>query len=180
MKNTTQQVLESLAKEPKSTRSLILEIEELGDRKEASLFMNGLARENLILKQGNGYWRLREAGKVKLNAVEQDKMDKATDYVNGLKAHQMSQSDTVEVAIPKVEPGTICKMNKPIPPILQETSKPWSSVESLKESIPEGASLVIESDGVFMCFAGRKFNVNQDGDIEALFRTASLYSGEVA
>lgn len=51
------QVIESLADAPKSTKALMDQFADLGDRPEASAFLGGMFRDALIRKQSNSYWK---------------------------------------------------------------------------------------------------------------------------
>lgn len=55
-------VIESLADAPKSTKALMDQFADLGDRPEASAFLGGMYRDALIRKQSNSYWKATTKG----------------------------------------------------------------------------------------------------------------------
>lgn len=56
------QIINSVADEPNSTKALMGQFLDLGDRKEASLFLGAMFRDGLIRKQSNSYWKATTRG----------------------------------------------------------------------------------------------------------------------
>lgn len=165
-------VLKSLNKEWASSRSLIQNNIELHDRNATSLLLNLMKTDGLIKKSSNGYWRIMPEGKAYLeqnesdssSTVEIDLSDDGKEEVGG------SMSDP-EPDSERAEPVVIEEQNI--------NSDVWSTISQVMQQVPENTSLVIENDSAYIVFAKSQFKLKQPGDIEAVLRAASLYTGEL-
>lgn len=161
-----EKIIESLNDEPKSTRGLMRDVVDLVDRAETSLLLHEMSKRKLIWKQSNGYWKV---------CAETTQPAKEVEPV------EESSIEDIPVFTKRTGPA-ITPIEKPIvtEPKPQPKGNAWEVIKDIEQIIPDGVRLSIESGAIIVEFAGRLFRASEDGDIEALFRVATLRTDKAA
>ena len=189
-------ILNALNGEDKSTRKLTLTVPELHDRSATSLLLGLMRNEGLISKQSNGYWHVTEEGK---GYLEQQVIELVAEDILDSEPELESQAESEEIELEAVadEPdesvyATVEETLEYTPTlkldqVFQELSSEdqplpsaWGVISSLQDLMPVNAKLVIEGGSAYAVFAGSRFKLGKEGDIEALIRMAACYEGEAA
>lgn len=100
------------------------------------------------------------------------------------------RTEVVDVPAGKIG-GGVAFPNDVLPNALQipeHQSEPASAepgsagiFEALRSvAVPEGASLILQREGVFVNFGGDQYSIERSGDIEAVFRAVELHAGAVS
>lgn len=183
-------ILNALNGEDKSTRKLTLTVPELHDRSATSLLLGLMRNDGLISKQSNGYWHVTEKGKAYLEQRGGQPIAEATPDAEPEEIELKEVADepdepvyaTVEEALEytpalKLKRGYVLQEGSPED---QPLPSAWGVISSLQHQMPVNAKLVIEGGSAYAVFAGSRFKLGKEGDIEALIRMAACYEGEAA
>jgi hypothetical protein len=190
-------ILNALNGEDKSTRKLTLTVPELHDRSATSLLLGLMRNDGLISKQSNGYWHVTEKGKAYLEQHGGQPTTEATpDAEPELETKPAEPEEielkevadepdepvyaTVEEALEYTPALKLDQVFQELSPEDQPLPSAWGVISSLQHQMPVNAKLVIEGGSAYAVFAGSRFKLGKEGDIEALIRMAACYEGEAA
>lgn len=156
-----------------STKQIAPHFPEFEDRKSLSAFLGNLNREGLIAKNNPGQWSLTSIGR---SALED----------SGYPFHCL-----IDGAVPVKAKDDI---SEPVTVVadweqaIRDTSRkaendamsPFDMARQLQHEIPNGSSLVIEADEVFLAWRGARFSIQKPEDLQAFKAIQEAYIGEVA
>jgi predicted transcriptional regulator len=165
-------VLGAIKEAERSTKAMMEAFPEWSDRAFASKILGNMRNSGLIHKRSNGYWALTKKGRERLEGV------------SGL-----GTKDEAPEQIPVNEP-----VNEKVTVVadweqaIRDTSRkaendamsPFDMARQLQHEIPNGSSLVIEADEVFLAWRGARFAIQKPEDLQAFKAIQEAYVGEVA
>lgn len=151
-----------------STKQIGEHFPEFEDRKALSVFLGNLNREELIVKNNPNRWALTRVGRAVL-----DKSGAPLDQ----KADDISEKVTV---VSDWEQGIRDTSRKAKSDERADPANAFDMARRLQHEIPNGSSLVIESDEVFLAWRGARFAIQKPEDLQAFKAIQEAYIGEVA
>lgn len=169
-------VLGALKEAERSTKALMEAFPDWSDRAFASGFLGNMRSAGLIHKRSNGYWALTQKGRERLEGVSD----------LGKQAEEPEQIPVEEPVNEKVT--VVSDWEQTIRDTSRKTesdakAEPVSAFDMarrLQHEIPNGSSLVIEADEVFLAWRGARFAIQKPGDLQAFKAIQEAYVGEVA
>lgn len=169
-------VLGVIKEAERSTKALMEAFPDWSDRAFASGFLGNMRSAGLIHKRSNGYWALTQKGREMLEGVSDlGKKDEAPepipvkDPVNEKVTVVSDWEQTIRDTSRKAESdATVAQLNS------------WEMARRLQHEIPNGSSLVIEADEVFLAWRGARFAIQKPEDLQAFKAIQEAYVGEVA
>lgn len=165
-------VLGAIKEAERSTKALMDVFPEWTDRAFASTRLGNMCSSGLIKKRSNGYWALTKKGLERLDGVSD----------LGRKTEEPEQ---IPVKDPECEKVTVVSDWEQT---IRDTSRkaendamsPFDMARQLQHEIPNGSSLVIEADEVFLAWRGARFAIQKPEDLQAFKAIQEAYVGEVA
>lgn len=165
-------VLGAIKEAERSTKAMMEAFPEWSDRAFASKILGNMRNSGLIHKRSNGYWALTSKGKERLEGVSD----------LGQKTEEPEQ---IPVRDPECEKVTVVSDWEQT---IRDTSRkaendvmsPFDMARQLQHEIPNGSSLVIEADEVFLAWRGARFGIQKPEDLQAFKAIQEAYIGEVA
>ncbi|KAE8545386.1 hypothetical protein [Marinobacter nauticus] len=169
-------VLGVIKEAERSTKALMEAFPNWSDRAFASGFLGNMRSAGLIHKRSNGYWALTQKGRERLEGVSDlGKKDEAPEQipvkepVNEKVTVVSDWEQTIRDTSRKAESdATVAQLNS------------WEMARRLQHEIPNGSSLVIEADEVFLAWRGARFAIQKPEDLQAFKAIQEAYVGEVA
>jgi len=169
-------VLGVIKEAERSTKALMEAFPNWSDRAFASGFLGNMRSAGLIHKRSNGYWALTQKGRERLEGVSGlGKKDEAPEQipvkepVNEKVTVVSDWEQTIRDTSRKAESdATVTQLNS------------WEMARRLQHEIPNGSSLVIEADEVFLAWRGARFAIQKPEDLQAFKAIQEAYVGEVA
>lgn len=171
-------ILRSLKEEWKSTKGLVTENVDLADRVETSLLLHELREDEFIKKASNGYWQLTTKGKSYLASHDGEPEEETIKTTEELLAEEL-ESETPTLS-GKVVDGPAPMQDAQRELVEEPKQSQWSLISGFMEELPEQASLVVGKGGASIVVDGSEFQLEREGDVEAVIRAAELYAGKVA
>lgn len=169
-------VLGALKEAERSTKALMEAFPNWSDRAFASGFLGNMRSAGLIHKRSNGYWALTQKGRERLEGVSDlGKKDAAPDPA--------ATEDPAEEKVTVVsdwEQGIRDTSRKAESDATPAQLNSWEMARRLQHEIPNGSSLVIEADEVFLAWRGARFAIQKPEDLQAFKAIQEAYVGEVA
>lgn len=144
-----------------STKAIMEAFPEWSDRAFASKFLGNMRSTGLISKRTNGYWTLTKKGRQRLE-------------VSAVAVSEPAKKPDEPEPVKEVVPANTAAN--------ESASEPSSFdlVRQLQHAIPNGGTLVIEADEVFLVWRGAQFSIQTQQDMRALSVLSEAYVGEVA
>ncbi len=172
-------VLASIKKSERSTAAMMREFPEWVERQDASKFLGNMFKNGLIQKRSNGYWALTDKGRKRLESVSdlgkaEEQSAPAPDLAQPIDTAMRDMSQPVESG-PADPTKAVAAEIKP-----DRSMSPWDMARRLQLEIPNGSSLVIEADEVFLAWRGARFAIQTPEDLQAFRAIQDAYIGEVA
>lgn len=169
-------VLGAIKEAERSTKALMDVFPEWTDRAFASTRLGNMCSSGLIKKRSNGYWALTKKGLERLDGVsdlgrkteEPEQIpvkDPECEKVTVVSDWEQTIRDTSRKA---ESDATVTQLNS------------WEMARQLQHEIPNGSSLVIEADEVFLAWRGARFAIQKPEDLQAFKAIQEAYVGEVA
>ncbi|WP_417315640.1 hypothetical protein [Cycloclasticus pugetii] len=139
------------------TKFLAERFREFETRKELSAFLGNMNREGLIVKSNPAMWSLTSKGR--------DVLDNSGYPLHG---------------VPKEFVVPAGKLKETANSDEAKRVDPWAMVRQLQHIIPNGSSLVVEADEIFVVWRGARFSIQSQDDLNALSVLNAAYVDEVA
>lgn len=169
-------VLGAIKEAERSTKAMMEAFPNWSDRAFASGFLGNMRSAGLIHKRSNGYWALTQKGRERLEGVSD----------LGKQAEEQEQIPVNETECEKVtvvsdwERGIRDTSRKAESDAKAEPVSAFDMARRLQHEIPNGSSLVIEADEVFLAWRGARFSIQKPEDLQAFKAIQEAYIGEVA
>lgn len=172
-------VLAAIKESERSTAAMMREFPEWVERQDASKFLGNMFKNGLIQKRSNGYWALTDKGRRRLESVSdlgkvEAKTAPGPEITQPINQAMRDMSQPVESGPADPAKAIGCEI-KP-----DRSMSPWDMARRLQLEIPNGSSLVIEADEVFLAWRGARFAIQTPEDLQAFRAIQDAYIGEVA
>jgi len=169
-------VLGAIKEAERSTKAMMEAFPEWSDRAFASKILGNMRSGGLIHKRSNGYWALTQKGRERLEGVSD-------------LGKQAEEPEQIPVNEPECEKVTVVSdweqtirdtSRKTESDAKAEPVSAFDMARRLQHEIPNGSSLVIEADEVFLAWRGARFSIQKPEDLQAFKAIQEAYIGEVA
>jgi|26BtaG_2_1085354.scaffolds.fasta_scaffold00066_21 predicted transcriptional regulator len=169
-------VLGAIKESERSTKALMETFSDWSDRAFASSFLGNMRSVGLIQRRSNGYWALTKKGRERLEGVSDlGKKDEAPEQIPV--EEPVNEKVTV---VSDWEKGIRDTSRKTESDEKTEPVSAFDMARRLQHEIPNGSSLVIEADEVFLAWRGARFSIQKPEDLQAFKAIQEAYIGEVA
>lgn len=169
-------VLGAIKEAERSTKAMMEAFPEWSDRAFASKILGNMRSGGLIHKRSNGYWALTQKGRERLEGVSDlGKKDEAPEQI------PVEEPVNEKVTVVSDWEQTIRDTSRKTESDAKaEPVSAFDMARRLQHEIPNGSSLVIEADEVFLAWRGARFAIQKPEDLQAFKAIQEAYVGEVA